>query len=341
MRAFITGSTGLLGSNLVAQLLAQGYAVRALARSREKARRQLGTHPALEVIEGDLGDVPAFAHYLAGCDLLVHTAAYFREYFGRGDHWPALRRYNVDATIELLTAAESAGVARAVHISSSGVIGAEHDEVVDETSPPGPLQATNLYFKSKVLAEAAIAEWRRSHAMPVVLVLPTWMWGPGDAAPTSAGRLVQDFLERRLPGIVPGAANVVDARDVAAGTIAAATHGRDGERYILTGRRATLAELLRLLEAASGVPGPRLPIPYPMALLTAYGAEALARLRGTETLITVAGVRTLQDRATYSAARAQTELGFTARPLETTVADAVAWCRGPRSLAPVAGAAAA
>ena len=122
MKAFVTGSTGFLGSNLVIALLERGYEVKALARNRQKAQKVLG-NLKLEIVEGDLDNIAAFAPALQDCDVLFHTAAYFCEYYAPGNHWATLEKLNVTATIELLTAAEKHGVKRAVHTSSSGVIG--------------------------------------------------------------------------------------------------------------------------------------------------------------------------------------------------------------------------
>ena len=122
MKAFVTGSTGLLGNNLVRELLEHGFEVRAMARNRAKASKTFAGLN-VEIIEGDMENVAGFAKSLEGCDVLFHTAAFFREYYEPGDHWPMLKRINVDATIQLLEAAERAGVKRAVHTSSSGTIG--------------------------------------------------------------------------------------------------------------------------------------------------------------------------------------------------------------------------
>jgi len=327
MKAFVTGSTGLLGSNLVKQLLEQGHEVVALARSPQKAAQLLGTSTRLRVVQGDMEDIAAFAHAMQDSDVLFHTAAYFRDYFTRGDHWPMLEKINVTGTIDLLTRAEQLGVKKAIYVSSSGVIGTQDGGTVDESSPPGPLQQTNLYFKSKVMAEQRLLEWMKLHSMPVVQILPGWIWGPSDAAPTSAGQLALDFLNRKLPAVIEGRVNVVDARDVTQAMIAAVERGRNGERYIISNRLMTLAEVMKTLAQVSGVAAPRGYVPYRMALLMAYASEAMARLRGNDTLITVQGVRTLQDRATLSSARAVRELGATFRPVEDTLRDTVAWYR--------------
>src|SRR5438477_234465 len=96
-----------------------------------------------------------------------------------------------------------------------------------------PLAKRNLYFKSKVLAAGQLQTLAARTGLEVVQILPGWMFGPGDAAPTASGQLVLDFLAGKLPGIPPGGTSAVDARDVAMGMIRAAERGRAGEKYIL------------------------------------------------------------------------------------------------------------
>ena len=328
MKAFVTGSTGLLGSNLVKLLLAQGHEVKALARSPEKARKQLGSLPKLEVVQGDMENIPGFVSAMQGCDVLFHVAAYFRETFGRGDHWPKLEQINVTGTITLLNEAEKHGLKKVIYVSSSGVIGLKPDgSPGDETTPPGQNTEANLYFKSKVLAEQAVATWLKTHTLPVVLILPTWMYGPQDAAPTTAGQIVLDFLNRQLPAIPPGGNAIVDARDVAQAMIFAVERGQSGERYIISNQFQTMGQITSKLEQASGVPAPKMHLPYPMALAVAWVTETLAQIQGKDALITINGIRTLKHGADVSSAKAMRELGHTPRPFEETLRDAVNWYR--------------
>jgi dihydroflavonol-4-reductase len=328
MKAFITGSTGLVGSNLVEALVKQGAEVKALVRSRRKGEQAFSKLPQVTLVEGDMLDIPAFEHEMHDCDVLFHTAAYFREYYGNGDHWPKLEAINVKGTITLLDAAERAGVKKVIYVSSGGVLGrTKHGEIIDESTPPDQHVMNNLYFKSKWMAEQAVAEWLKSHHLPVVLILPAWIFGPGDSAPTSSGQIVLDFLARKLPGIIPGGTVTVDARDVAQAMIAAVERGRSGERYIVAGQYHTLGELCQMLEKASGVPAPTLRLPFAGALVFAWLSEVIARLRNTETLSTVAGLQTLQNRSVFSSAKAARELGISPRPLPDTLRDEVAWFR--------------
>src|SRR5690349_21027847 len=99
MRAFVTGATGLLGNNIVRQLLAAGNEVRGLVRSVEKARRVFPKED-VELVTGDMSDIAGFAGAMKGCDVLFHTAAYFREYYQPGDHKAILEKINVQGTID-------------------------------------------------------------------------------------------------------------------------------------------------------------------------------------------------------------------------------------------------
>ncbi len=329
MQAFVTGSTGLLGNNLVRGLVDAGWTVKALVRSARKGQEMPGNLPGVTLIEGDMQDIPAFADQMRGSDVLFHVAAYFREYYQPGDHWPTLEAINVKGTIKLLEAAEQVGVKKTIYVSSSGVIGAPNDgrAFSDEANPPDAFAMSNLYFRSKVLAEQAVAEFLKTHRLPVVLILPTWMWGPGDAAPTTTGRIVQDYLRGAMPAIIPGGSMTVDARDVAAAMISAVECGRSGERYIIGGQKTTLATILKTLEDVSSVHGPRLHIPYVAALTYAWLSETMARRAGRETLVTVEGVRTMNNIFEICSDKAQRELSTRFRPLVDTLRDEVAWYR--------------
>jgi dihydroflavonol-4-reductase len=329
MKAFVTGSTGLLGSNLVRLLVAQGWQVKALARSAAKAQALLGDQANVEIVTGDMEDIGGFASHIQGCDVLFHTAAYFREYGQPGEHWAKLDAINITGTIRLLELAEQYGIGKVIYTSSSGVIGARADgQPSDESAPPSDFALRdNLYFKSKVVAEERIFAWLKTHSLPVVLILPGWMFGPSDAAPTAAGSIVQSFLARQLPTRIPGNLQIADARDVAQGMINAVERGRSGERYIIGGDEATLDHVMDMLEKVSGVPAPTVRVPYFAALMYGWVSETIARLQGKEALATVNGIRTLNSGIKITSAKAMGELGVRFRPLEDTLRDTVNWYR--------------
>ncbi|MEA5565792.1 SDR family oxidoreductase [Anabaena sp. UHCC 0399] len=322
--AFVTGATGLLGSNLCQLLISQGWQVKGLVRSIDKAKRFMGSS-GVQFVQGDIENVSAFAQALKGVDVVFHTAAFFREYYQPGNHWEKMKRINVDATMELLQAAEVQGVAKTIFTSSSGVIQTYPHQAATETAPYSKFAQKNLYFKTKILAEQEIYRFLETSQMDVVMILPGWMMGPGDAAPTSAGQLVLDLLAGKLPGIINGGASLTDVRDVAAVMVTAAERGKRGERYIVAGSLKTMKDIALELEAISGVKAPKMEIPDWIALSIAWLLETWAGLTGGVNSMPLAGIQTLLEKANLSSAKADQELGVTFRPFRDTLKDTVLW----------------
>jgi dihydroflavonol-4-reductase len=328
MRAFVTGSTGLLGNNLVRTLLDAGHEVLALARSHQKATRELGDTRARIVI-GDMTHVAGFAEALSGVDVVFHSAAFFREYYAPGDHAEVLNRINVESTLELARTAHARGVSKMVHTSSAGIVGIKaNGSPGDEETPPWLGVGKNLYLHSKRKVEPLLQVFSRESGFFIASAMPAWIWGPHDAGPTASGQLVLDALERKLPpAIPPGGSSVVDARDVAAGMLRIAERGRAGERYILSGRFLDLEEIIRKLAVATGSKAPTAKLPFAGALALAAFAETWSRLTGAPSVMSLESIRLMNARLAVTAAKAERELGMTFRPFEHTLADAVAWAR--------------
>lgn len=326
--AFVTGATGLLGNNLVRELVVRGIRVKALVRSKEKAKEQFAGLP-IETVEGDMRNVAGFAGHLRGVDVLFHTAAYFRDNFKGGRHRDDLYQINVLGTQELLSHAYSAGIRRIVHTSSASVLyGPRRGELINETMHR-PLDRAEDYPHSKILSDREVSKFLKRHPdASACTVLPGWMMGPGDIGPTGAGQLILDFIARKLPGIPPAAFSVVDARDVADAHIAAALKGRRGEPYLVAGRHVEMNELMSQLESLTRVPSPQRTVPYPLLYMLAVANEVSHLITGKPTLISLAAVRfmaTERDRTHFDSSKAERELGVRFRPLEATLRDTIAW----------------
>jgi dihydroflavonol-4-reductase len=329
-RALVTGATGLLGSAIVRELLAQGgEEVLALVRDRDRAARLLPSDERVRVVQGDVTDVESFRGELAGLDAVLHTAAYFREYYAPGNDPGLLRRTNVDAVRELLQAAVGTGVPVVVHTSSSGTLSrtADGSPAVEETPPPTFGPQGNLYFQSKVRSEEAIRAFCAEHdELRVPIVLPGWMWGPGDAGPTGAGLLFLALARGELSAIPRAGNHIVDARDVAFACVRAAAAGVGERRYIVAGEWHGLSEVAGEIARLRDVRAPR-EVPARLALLMAGLFELQATLRRRPPIATRMGVRTIVGDTSMriSSARAQRELGVTFRALAQTLADEAAW----------------
>jgi dihydroflavonol-4-reductase len=327
--AFVTGSTGLLGNNLVRELVRQGVHVKGLARSKEKARQQFADLN-VDIIEGDMTDVPGFALALRGCDALFHTAAHFRDCYKGGQHAKRLQATNVEGTSALLEAAHRHGLRNIVHTSSIAVLDGPPGLPIDETMERDLAQADD-YYRSKILSDQAVMRFLGRHPdTRVTMVLPGWMFGPGDLGPTSAGQLVLDFAARKLPGRIPGTFSVVDARDVAQIQLSAMRQGQSGHRYLAAGRNMTMDQLFPLLAQATGVSAPSRAIPLSLLKVIAWVNETQARLTGAPALISRAAVRLLEreaGRTQFNQDKTLRELHGTFRPVLDTLVDTVAWYR--------------
>ena len=320
MRALVTGATGFVGAAVARALLAQGWAVRALAR-KGSDRRNL-QRLAVEVVEGDLNDPGSLAPALQGCEALFHVAADYR--LGAFDP-RELYRTNVDGTRNILSAARAAGVRRVVYTSSVATIGIPKDGTPGSEDTPSTLSdMIGHYKRSKFLAEEAAREAVRAGS-EVVIVNPSTPIGPGDVKPTPTGQLVFDAAAGRMPAYVDTGLNIVHVDDVAAGHLLAFHRGRPGERYILGGQDMTLREILVEIARLVGRKPPRVRLPSGVVMPIAYIAEGVARVTGRSTRITVEGVRMARKRMFFSSAKAERELGYQWRPPTLAFKDAIAW----------------
>jgi dihydroflavonol-4-reductase len=320
MRALVTGASGFVGAAVVRALLAAGAQVRALLREHSNRRNleALEVEPAL----GDLADIAALERALEGCEALFHVAADYRLWTPDPQ---SLYRSNVVGTRNIVDAARRTGIKRIVYTSSVATIGLRSDgRPSDETDSASLDGMIGHYKRSKFLAEQWVCEAARG-GMPIVIVNPSTPIGPGDVKPTPTGRLVLDAATGRMPAYVDTGLNIVHVDDVAAGHLLAYEHGRIGERYILGGTDLSLQRILSMIAVASGRRPPRLRLPLALLLPLAYAAEAVARLSGRETRITVDGIRMARHRMYFSSAKAVRELGYRWRPAQQAIDDAVRW----------------
>jgi dihydroflavonol-4-reductase len=316
--ALVTGGNGFVGCHVVRALLARGDRVRVLAR--ENADLSALTGMPVEIARGDLRSLDSVAQAVSGCGEVYHVAADYRLWLT--DPAP-MYATNVDGTRHVIRAAVSAGVSRIVHTSTVGALGIPHGGVGREDTPTSLADMPGHYKRSKYMAEQVALEAARAGA-PVVIVNPSTPIGALDFKPTPTGRIIADFLNRRMPAYVDTGLNIVDVGDVARGHLLAAERGRIGEKYILGGENLTLKEFLGRLATISGLPAPRVKIPYAVALSFALGAEAVARtVTRRPPRASLTEVRMARKRMFFDSSKAQDELGYSPAPVDAAIAAAI------------------
>jgi dihydroflavonol-4-reductase len=321
MKAFVTGATGFLGSHVARVLADQGADLRLLVRPTSNLRNLEGLKA--ETATGDLRDSASLENAMSGCDTVFHVAADYRLWVRDPEE---MFRSNVEGTRAILEAARKNGVRRVVYTSSVATMGFTSDgHPANEDSPVSLGDMIGPYKRSKFMAEQVALEAGRS-GMHVVTVNPTTPVGEQDVKPTPTGRIVVDFLKRKFPAYVETGLNLVDVRECARGHVAALEKGKSGERYILGGENLTLKQLLDMLGGISGLPSPRVKLPYFFALAAGAVDETVTgRWLHREPRATIDTVRMGKKKMFASSRKAERELGWKIVPVESALRRAVAW----------------
>ncbi len=323
MKAFITGATGFLGSHVARVLAGQGADLRLLVRPTSNLKNLEGLKA--ETATGDLRDPASLEKAMSGCEVVFHVAADYRIWVQD----PAeMYRSNVEGTRAILDAARRNGVRCVVYTSSVATVGfTGNGSPADEDSPVSLDDMIGHYQRSKFMAEQLAVEAGRS-GMRVVTVNPTTPVGEQDIKPTPTGRIVVDFLKGKFPAYVDTGLNLVDVHECARGHVSALEKGKTGERYILGGENLTLKQILDKLGAISGLPSPKVKLPYFFAFAAGLVDETVSgRLLGREPRATVEAVRMGKKKMWASSDKAVRELGWRIVPADDALRRAVEWFR--------------
>jgi len=321
-QVLVSGANGFVGSAVVRALLRRGYPVRALARASSDTSNLEGL--PVETVRGDLLDAASLDRALAGCEGLFHVAADYRLWTRDPRE---IRMSNVRGTHNILLAAQRGGVRRIVHTSSVATLGLHRDGTPsDEDTPVRLDDMIGAYKRSKFLSEALVRRCARA-GTDIVIVNPAAPVGPRDRKPTPTGRMILDAARGRMPAFVETGLCVVHVDDVAEGHVLAYEKGERGRRYVLGGENLSLQTILAMVAELTGRRAPWLKLPHAAVLPVAWAAESWARVTGATPSVTVDGVKLSRHKMYFSSRRAETELGWHARPAREALADAIQWFR--------------
>jgi len=322
MKVLLTGGTGFLGKNVARALVARGHEVRLLAREGSN----LAGLPAGDMVRGDVCDAASLRRAAEGCQAILHMAALVKMWVPERE---VFDRVNVEGLRAALAASEAVG-ARLVYTSSFMAIGPTGVQPANESQIHPGQSFRNDYERSKAHADV-VAREAAAAGRDVVLLYPGVVYGPGDrTAGNIVVNMIADHLRGRFPGIIgPGDRlwSYAFVEDVAAGHVDALEKGRAGERYLLAGENVSMNDFFRLLAEASGVPAPRLHIPYAAAGALGWMLYAWAELTGMEPLLTHEVVGVFREHWSYTSAKAQRDLGYRTTPLRDGLRRTLDWLR--------------
>ena len=326
MKVFVTGATGLLGRQLVEVLLAHECEVTALVRTFDRAR---ALPAGVRAAPGDVTRRASLRAGMRGAEVVFHLAAWTR--IGtRPRAYDLAQRTNVDGTREVLELAAELGGPKVVFVSALDIYGDTHGQVLDEAHLPAQPALDSAQARSKRRALKEVVEPMQARGLPIVVACPGALFGPGDAS--WRGRLLRRYARRRLPLMIGPETcfSWTCAAEAATGLWLAAAHGQPDETYFLAGPALSYRAFFAAAERATGRPAPRLWLPAGLARVL---AQALRQVRPdwSEVLASFSGV-------TYLARsdKAQRDLGWQPRPIETSLAECIGTLARPERPAPAA-----
>ncbi len=305
-KVLITGGTGFIGAHLTHRCIATGHDVTVLTLPGDPGIPELASRPC-RVVTGDVSDGALLETLCRGREIVFHCAAVVTDWAPRS----LFTRVNVTGMENVCRAALKAGVRRLVEISTNDIFGLREDVVMDETFPHTPWGEP--YPDTKIAATEIAWRYHREHGLPVTMVYPCWVYGPGDKTfvPLTADAIVKGqmvFWRRDVLVWPTFVGNLVDLliliseRDEAV-----------GQGYLVhDGESTTFQAFCRGIAAALDVPPPKLHIPYGAAYAAAWLMEVswrTLRIR-SRPLLTTYSVKNLGSRLQFSIGKARRQLGW-------------------------------
>jgi dihydroflavonol-4-reductase len=337
MKILVTGGTGFLGKPVVERLAQAGHKVRVLARHQpealsQKAKSGRGSSPrrdssAVELVRGDLETRKDVEAALRGVEVVYHLAGSVS--FNPVDT-RQLYRLHVDCTKQLLELARAAGISRFILASTSGTIAVSKEPRVGTEADDYPITVVGRwpYYLSKIYEEKLTLDFCRKHELPLVVLNPSLLLGPGDDRLSSTW-LVTKFLNRQIPSMPNGALSFVDVRDAADVFVAALSRGEIYGRHLL-GVNMSFRDFFARLERLTQVSAPKLALPSRLNVAGAIALEKWASIRGTEAPIDRHSVEIGEHFFTLDASKAERELGFHPRDPQETLLDTVRYVQAKK-----------
>ncbi len=274
MRTFITGATGFIGTHLVRGLAQAGHDMRCLVRKPTQSVQQLKELGAT-LVPGDVVDKASVLRGMRDCEWVFHLAGLY-------SFWEPNKRVfkdvNVTGTRNVMECALEMGVSKVVHVSTAGIYGKPADCPFNEESEVGPVRFCD-YFQTKYGGDQIVWDLYKKKGLPVVVVYPTAVLGPGDPKPT--GQYITNLIHHRLPARVfeHSVMTFVHVKDVAEVIVRAAEKESNiGEKYLVGKHLMSFGEINEMVREISGASLPRLRFPGPLVMLNAALLTGLANV---------------------------------------------------------------
>ncbi|HST68585.1 MAG TPA: NAD-dependent epimerase/dehydratase family protein [Solirubrobacterales bacterium] len=313
MKVFVTGGTGFIGGEVVRQLRQRGDEVVALVRNPGKAAKL--TELGCELASGDLSDEGALRRGMQGCDAVIHAAAMY-EVGIPAKQRPAMWEANVAGTERVMKAALAEQVPRVVYVSTVGIFGNTHGQVVDESYENPETDFTSYYEETKLEAHKVVDRMVAEEDLPAVTVQPGGVYGPGDTS--QVADLLDQFFAGKLPLLPFPELGIcmTHVEDIAGGILLGLDKGTPGETYVISGPATTMREAIETVARVSGRKAPKRNLPTGLMKVMIPLGPVVGKVMGQPP--NLRELISSGDNVTFWASyeKAQKELGYSPRGME-------------------------
>ncbi|AFM19740.1 nucleoside-diphosphate-sugar epimerase [Mycolicibacterium chubuense NBB4] len=330
MTALVIGANGYLGSHVTRQLVADGQDVRVMVR---EGANTIGIDDlAVTRFTGDVFADEVLREAMTGCDVVYYCVVDARGWLR--DPTP-LFRTNVEGTRHVCDVAVEPGIAgtlkKFVYTSSYVTVGRRRGRVATESDIIDDRGVTP-YVRSRVQAENLVMDYVRARALPAVAMCVSTTYGAGDWGRTPHGAIIAGAAFGKLPFVMSGIElEAVGIDDAARALLLAAENGRVGERYLISEKMISNADVVRIAAEAAGVAPPGRTLPLAASYAMAALGSVKGRLTGTDERLSLGSLRLMRAEAPVNCAKARSELGWRPRPVEQSIREAAEFWVGLRS----------
>jgi len=313
----VTGASGHIGINLLPKLIENGYQVRVLVHKNAKAFEGFD----VTLINGDLLYKESLVEFIDGAKIIIHLAGVIT----LEKKSEEVLKVNIEGTKNLLEASKELGVKKFIFFSSIHALNVfPLSGVMDETRELNT-QSPFDYDRSKVKGERMVLE-ASQNGLHSVILNPTAILGPEDYRPSQLGKAIIQYYKGKIPALLNGGYNFVDARDVADATVQAISRGRNGQRYIVSGNWESIRHLGETIHKFGGKKPPKLTVPFWLARFGAGILNYFSTGKDDERLFAPASLDTLEhSHKNISHEKAKQDLEYRPLDFDQTIHDTIEW----------------
>lgn len=320
MKVLVTGPDGVLGSNLIRELLNQNFQVKALVE-KDKQTPTL-EHLPIEKVNGCLLNLESLIEASKDVEFIIHCGALTNIFPPRSEK---VNQVNIVGTHNVIYASKLNKIKRLIYVGSASSFGPGTKKLAgNENSLFNGFKYGLNYIDSKYYAQLEVLDEVENNDLDAVIVNPTFMIGPYDSKPSS-GSLILGLYKNTIPGYTNGGKNFIYVKDVAVGIVNAITLGKKGECYILGNENLSYKEFFNKVSKTLGLKSTKRKINKNLVIGLGKINSILGQIFKIKPKLSFEVAIISNEEHYYTSKKAQRDLRLPQTPIETAIKDCFTW----------------